>query len=230
MFANFLWSSSDYDSFISYLFSKQDKKYQDYQKRLINTRYEIIGVSTAILDDIANDICKGSYLAFLNKVGTTYYEELLIKGFIIAKCGLKEEIFPFLVVTDNWAMCDCFCNRLKFIRNNLLDFLPLIEQNLKSPNEFVVRGCYVLLFNYISCQYMAIILKFIDDNNSDKYYINMACAWLLAECFIKYPNLVYPFLRSNHLSSFVINKTISKIRDSYRVSADVKARLVEFRK
>ena len=50
----------------------------------------------------------------------------------------------------------------------------------------------------------------------------MAIAWLLSVCFIKYRANTLELLKSKKLSPFVQNKTISKIRESYRVSDEDK--------
>ena len=64
----------------------------------------------------------------------------------------------------------------------------------------------------------------------EEYYINMAIAWLISECFIKYPALTRSFLENNNLNKFTQNKTISKIRDSLRVSNDEKKDIVKYKK
>ena len=50
----------------------------------------------------------------------------------------------------------------------------------------------------------------------------MAISWLLAECFIKYRAKILDLLKSKKLSTFVHNKTISKIRESLKVSKEDK--------
>lgn len=50
----------------------------------------------------------------------------------------------------------------------------------------------------------------------------MATSWLLAEMYIKYPDKTEKFFKQNQLNDFTMNKTISKIRDSYRVTKEKK--------
>ena len=54
------------------------------------------------------------------------------------------------------------------------------------------------------------------------YYINMAEAWLVCEMYIKFPIETLGFIKDNKMNTFTHNKSISKIRDSYRVSKDEK--------
>ena len=50
----------------------------------------------------------------------------------------------------------------------------------------------------------------------------MAISWLLAECFVKFRTKILDLLKSKKLSPFVQNKTISKIRESLKVSKEDK--------
>ena len=62
---------------------------------------------------------------------------------------------------------------------------------------------------------------------SNKYYVNMAISWCLSICLIKYYDLTYKYLKNNKqkIDNFVFNKTISKARDSYRLSKTQKLKL-----
>ena len=58
----------------------------------------------------------------------------------------------------------------------------------------------------------------------------MGLAWLLCEMFIKKREETINYLKNNNMNSFVINKMISKCRDSYRVSTADKEFLLSFKK
>lgn len=53
----------------------------------------------------------------------------------------------------------------------------------------------------------------------------MALSWIICEVYIKYPEKIDKFICINYLDKFVLNKSISKIRDSYRVSKKDKEEL-----
>ena len=57
----------------------------------------------------------------------------------------------------------------------------------------------------------------------------MAQAWLLCELFIKYREETLDYLNNHKLNKFTINKTISKIHDSYRVSKEDKEYLNKYK-
>ena len=50
----------------------------------------------------------------------------------------------------------------------------------------------------------------------------MAESWLICELYIYYPQETTNFLKTNNLNKFTQNKSISKIRESYRVSKENK--------
>ena len=79
--------------------------------------------------------------------------------------------------------------------------------------------------------YLAVIFDRVARvKDREEYYIRMAVAWLVCECFIKYPDETYGFLKSRILPTWTQNKSISKIRDSYRVPKEVKDALLTLKK
>ena len=68
-------------------------------------------------------------------------------------------------------------------------------------------------------------LNIILNIKTDRYYVNMALSWLICEIYIKYPGKIDKYLDIKYLNKFVINKSISKINDSYRITKEVKEKL-----
>ncbi|MDU6828007.1 MULTISPECIES: hypothetical protein [Campylobacter] len=64
------------------------------------------------------------------------------------------------------------------------------------------------------------------NEKDDRYYVKMAMAWVIAEIFIKFRQSALRLLETKKLDKFVQNKTISKIRDSFRVEKYVKDELL----
>ncbi len=227
--ANENWTKIKYEQYQKYLLSLKEPKYQQFQQKIIKTKYEIIGIPVPIQRKIAQKIMTNSPLSFLKVCQNHYYEEINIKGFIIASLANEDYITDFLKEIDNWAICDSFCNSLKI--KDKKQYLKTIKQYLKSSNEFTVRAGLVILLNfYVEEEYIKDIFKIVDKITRKEYYIQMAIAWLIAECFIKYPHLTWSYIINNNLDKFTQNKTISKIRDSYRVSRTIKERLTQYRK
>ena len=217
-----------------YLKSISEESYKEFNSKIIFTNYEMLGIRLPKLRILAKEIFKTDYKEFLN-LNITYYEEAMLYLLVIALIKDIDELMLYfpkaLDLIDNWALCDSFCGSLKIVINNKEYFLKVIDKLLNSDKTYNVRVGLVLLLNYyVSEDYLDLIFKYLDNINSDEYYINMAEAWLLCEIFIKYQSDGLKYLENNKLNSFTINKTISKIRDSFRVSKDVKDIILKYRR
>ena len=221
------WTKEDYKKYLEYLKSLQDEKYRNFHQKLTATHYEILGIRVPVQRKIAKEIRKGNIVEFLSFCENKYYEEVNIEGFVLAEIkdlSLLENYFDsFLLKIDNWAICDGFCNSLKIVQKNKEYFWKKIQKLLSKEETFSIRvGLILLLCFYVEKEYILDILKKVKMITNEEYYVGMGLAWLLAECYIKYPKETLELLKEKSLSSFVQNKTISKIRDSYRVSKEDK--------
>ena len=230
-----VWNDSKYLEYIKYLKSISEEEYKKFNSKIIFTNYKMLGIRLPILRKIVKEIIKGDYKSFLNISGNTYYEEVMIYLLVVASLKSIDELMIYfdnaLSLIDNWALCDSFCGSLKIIEKNKDYFLVIIDDLLKSKETYKIRVGFVLLLNYyVKEEHLDIIFKYLDNIKSEEYYINMAKAWLLCEVFIKYQDYGFKYLINNELDSFTINKAISKIRDSYRVSKDVKDSILIYKK
>ena len=226
-FKNIEWNLKDYKKYEDYLFSLQDLDYQKFHSKITKTNYKIIGIRVPLMRKIADNIYKGNYLKYLESYDNNYYEEIFIRGIVISKIKdiniLIKQMKEFVLKIDNWAICDSFCNSLKIVNKNKDIFWDEILNFIKSDKEFVVRVGIILILNfYIEEKYLDKIFNIFDNLNTDKYYINMAISWAICEMYIKYKDKTIKYMQKNKLNSFVQNKTISKIKDSYRISKEEK--------
>ena len=58
----------------------------------------------------------------------------------------------------------------------------------------------------------------------------MATAWLLAECFCRFPEQVLPYLEWYEADDWIYNKALQKICDSCRVAAETKAKIKKLKR
>ena len=83
--------------------------------------------------------------------------------------------------------------------------------------------CFVFLLDYyVEDGYIDDIFIICDKYNTGDYYVQMAVAWLISVCFIKYKDKTINYIRNNELDDFTHNKSIQKIKESLRVSKDDK--------
>ena len=159
----------------------------------------------------------------------------MLKGFIIGSINNLQELDnyfnDFIKLIDNWAICDSFCASLKIVKTNKEYFLTIIYKLINLKSEYIVRvGLVLLLDYYVLEEYLEDIFNILNKINSDLYYVNMAKSWLICEVFTKYEKETLLFLENNNLDKFTINKAISKIRDSYKVSEKNKKYVLKFKK
>ncbi len=205
------------------LFLNQDNEYKNFTKKLLPTVEEdrIIGVRIPILRKIAKKLTNEVYDWY-------YFEEIMIHGFQIGYSTSEFEnklksLDEFVPKIDNWSVCDSVSTTLKFINNNKHIFLEYLRKYMYSNNEFELRFAIVILMNYyIDDEYVDFVVDYIKQINSQYYYVNMAAAWALSNCFIKYENKVMQVIIDNELSKEVHNMLICKIRDSLRVDNNKK--------
>lgn len=229
---------TNYNEFISYLYSLQDIKYRDFSKSLMPSKkeYELIGIRMPILKKIAKDISKTNYIDFINKNTHNTFEEILIHGLIIGfikdditnVIKLSKEYIPYI---SNWALCDSYVANLHIMRKYSNECLSLVKWCLKHKKTYYKRVGYVLLLNYmINDDYIDEIFKLCDTYNSEDYYVKMAVAWLISECYPKYKDKTINYLKNNKLDNWTHNKAIQKIRESNRVSIEEKNKLLDWKR
>jgi len=212
-----------------------DDKYQVFVSRGIPTDRPILGVRIPTIREIAKKVPKADISKIL-KEEPVALEEVLLRGILISRLGYEEMLSNFdsqVKLIGDWCTCDIFCASIKpLIKKHRQEFFEQkIDPLLKSKPEFHVRVGLVLLLGYVSPDYLAVIFDRVESlRNREEYYIKMAIAWLVAECFIKYPEETMSYLHVSTLPAWTFNKAISKICDSYRVEDDAKKYLRTIRK
>ena len=210
------------------LFELSDDKFKTFHSRLCPNTDNIIGVRLPLLRQLAKEIAKGDWRNFLSNSKEEYYEEILINGLVIAyaKCDVEERlnyIESFVPKIDNWAICDSFCNTLKFVNKNKEIMLEFIQPYLRSYNEFEIRFAVVIILNYyITEDYINLVLKTLDNIKHDGYYVKMAVAWAISMCFVKFEEKTMAYLKDNSLDDFTYNKSLQKICESLRIDKNTK--------
>lgn len=229
------WTNKKVEEFLQYLKSISEEKYKEFNQRIISTKYEMLGIRLPKLRKIANEISKTDIASFLKITSNDYYEVVLIKGLVIAKIKNVDECLKYfhsyLDLIDNWAITDSFCNSLKIVAKNKDTFRKIIKELIQTKSEYIVRVGLILLLNYyVEKEELPFVFEMINISVSNAYYINMARAWLLCEVFVKYQKETLAYLDKFQLDKFTINKAISKIRDSYRVTKEIKEDILKYKK
>lgn len=221
------WTNKFYQEFISYLISIKDEKYRNFNSKICKTKYKMLGIRLPILRKIVKNIKKTDYLTFLKNVENDYYEEVMLEGLVIASIKDENLFFKYfnkyIKKIDDWSICDSVCNSLVVLKDDRDKYFSYFKELALKEDEFISRvGIVTILNHYLDQKYLKLIFKMLDKIKSNKYYVNMAIAWLICEIYTKYPDETEKYLLNNKLNDFTFNKTISKIKDSYRISKSKK--------
>lgn len=223
-------------SFRDLLMPYIEEDFREFTKRTIPCETEILGVRIPTIRKIAKSIPKEDFQEFL-EAPTDSLEEVLARGFLIARLPYEEMLEYFdsqIELVDNWAAVDTFCASLrKSIKGHEANFLEKkVEPLLSSKKEYVARtGIVCLLDFYVQADYLQQDFVFIQQlGDRQKYYVKMALAWLIAECCTKFPSETLEFMKDAAIDKWTLNKSISKICDSYRVSGEMKDEARKLRK
>lgn len=117
------WDEKSYEEYLNYLVSLEDKKYREFHSGIVgNTNLKLIGIRVPKLRSIAKEISNGNVDEFLKQMGNTYYEEVMIYGFVLANSGeeyIDRYLMDYIKNIDNWAICDSFVSSLKIINKKM---------------------------------------------------------------------------------------------------------------
>lgn len=225
------WTKQDYQEFLDYLKSNSDERYKKFHSSLVPNLKDFYGCRVPFLKKAGKEISKGNYQEFLKLNPKKRYEEKFVYGMVISSVKMDfnerlDYLRKFIPIIDNWAICDSFCAILKDFKKNSEEGFNFIQELLKKEDTYTLRVALVLLLDhYINENYLHSIFKITDEIKSDEYYVNMAIAWLISTCYIKYPKETLKYLKHNNLDPWTYNKSISKICESLRVSKEDKQTL-----
>lgn len=229
------WLTDDKKPFLEYIksFSKGNEK-GVWEQRIVNTKLPCIAVPSTEIDKISKQIFKGNYISFLDLWIWDNHSTTLIFGKILNKIKdfktLKNYLIPYSEKADNWSTIDCL--KFNFTNSNIYDFITLSKDLINSKFTFSRRLSLIILLKLLSFEDCTqVCFDLLNKlSNENEYYVNMAGAWLLAECMTKYKDKTILFYQQNITNDFIINKSISKCRDSFRISKEDKEYLLRFKR
>lgn len=225
------WSEQDYENFTEYLKSNADLKFRAFHSSLVpdTDSNSFIGIRMPFMRKLAKEISKGNAREFLYISNSEYYEQRIISAIVTGLIKTNDYddfislVNAFMPKINNWAVCDCFCAGLKEVKKYKKEFFDYLSKYLNSNNEWYIRFAFVMMLNYyLESEYIDEVLKRCDSVNSDKYYILMAQAWMLATAYAKQKEATHRYFLNNNLNDAAFNKAIQKCIESLRVSDEDK--------
>lgn len=210
------------------LFLMQDRKYRDFQSRLMPTvdPERMIGVRTPALRKLAKEMGKsGDSASFLAELPHRYFDENQLHAFLLSEMKdfprCMEEVERFLPYIDNWATCDQLSP--KVFRKHRNELLLRIPEWIRSKETYTIRfGIGMLMQHFLDEDFDPAYLEMVAALRSEEYYVNMMIAWYFATALAKQYDAALPLMENRRLSDWTHNKAIQKALESFRVTPEHK--------
>ena len=230
------FTPADYAAILEKFSELSDPKYKAFNESLIPGTSTAYGVRVPAIRNIARAVIKSSPEDFLKVSRPDSYEEIRLRGMVIAGMKLPVSdklplIEGFLPLIDNWAVCDTFCGDIKLRSPEEKRLIwEFMEPLFCDPREFYARFVLVMfLGHFVEPDYILRGLGAIEALTQEQYYVRMAAAWAVSVCYVKFPGETLPLLQRRTLPKFTQNKSIQKIRESYRVPKEDKDMLLQYK-
>ena len=195
-----------------------------------NIKTTTFGISIPELKKFAKKIAKEDYKELLDKNKFETFELKMLHAFVLGYAKddinvLLNYFETFIPQVDGWAVNDSLCQSFKIARKYPEVVWKFLMRYKTSKKEFESRIVSVMLLShYLNDTYIDKVIKVLDKLNTDDYYSQMGVAWLVATVMGKYPQKCLDYLQSSdcHLDKITYKKSLQKIRESFRVSKEMK--------
>lgn len=206
-------------------------KLPDIKKELDKIKRTKFGISIPELRKFAKKVAKDNYKEFVENNDYSTFELKLLHAFVIGYAKddintLLKYFEDFMPYVDDWATNDSLCQNFKITRKYpdiVWKFLMKYKNSKKEFESRIVSVC--LLSHYLNDEYIDRVIEVLNSLNTDDYYSQMGTAWAVATVMGKYPKKGLEYLKSKEcrLDKITYNKSLQKIRESFRVSEKIKA-------
>jgi 3-methyladenine DNA glycosylase AlkD len=200
-----------------------------------STRKPTYGISYPRLKEYSKSIIKGSLYDFLDSNTFEVYELEIIQTYLIGSIkDIKLALHYFNLFADHareWSVVDSLTQKFVIAKKYHKEVFELVEKYAVINDEFFQRIAAVLLLShYLNDEYIDQTITTLKSLNHPGYYTKMAVAWAFTSIMSKYPKKCLVVLKEQHLDSWIHNKAISKMIDSFQISDEDKNILRKLRR
>lgn len=201
-----------------------------FYRKLIPNASPISGVRIPELRKLAMRIAKEDYKDFLNKNPLDTYEMEMLHAFVIGYASddihiMLKYLQDFIPKVHDWSVSDSLCQSFKIARKYRKEVFAMLMQYRDSRSEFEVRiVATMLMSHFLVDAYVDEVINVLNALHADEYYAKMGIAWAVATIMAKYPDKCLRYMESkeNKLDNWTYNKAIQKMKESYRVTDEMK--------
>lgn len=195
----------------------------------------IVGVRMPRVRGVAKAVVRDDWRQVLANE-PEFFEEEMLTGIVLATAPMGTDerirlIDGFLDRVDNWAVCDALCSSWIVPEGDGDAVWAYLGSLMSSGDEFRMRVSVVARMSlFRDAGHDAMLLEDIAVHDHPGYYYRMGAAWAVSVVYVRHPDLAEALLASGRMEPWTHNKSIQKIRESRRVSAEDKERLRALRR
>ena len=215
----------DYRAFID---ENSEPGYARFSSKLLPGTDDVRGVRVPKLKALAKAVVKdGDWRSFLDD-DMTCFEERLLHALVIAtapmtaheRLALTERFLPHI---DNWSVCDGFCQYWTVAPGSEREVWDYFASQMDTGDPWRMRVSLVArMIHYEGRESTLALIEDILSHDHGEYYYRMGAAWVFSFCFIRERDDALEALGSNRMEVWTHNKSIQKIRESFRVTKEDK--------
>lgn len=205
-----------------------DPRLAGFNSGLIPGKGGILGVRIPDLRRLARRIAREDWRGFLEEVPGSHEEELL-RGIVIgyAPVGTEERIAlsdAYIPTIDNWAACDTFCASWRCPPGDEDLVWDYFSRLMDDGREYPMRVSLVARMSMFDDRgRMEALAEDIMSHDNRGYYYRMGAAWTASVVYTRFPDVAVGMLGSGRMEPWTRDRTIRKICESRRVTAEERA-------
>lgn len=223
------------DIFKQKLNSLGDKKYCQFVSKLGIGDLKPLGIKVPELKKIAKQFALSNWQEFFCEEENFCPEVIILKGLCIGYAKIDIDTFltylhKFFDMVESWTETDCTAPSFKIIIKNREKVWQEILPYIFCEGEYKTRLAIIILLDYFLLdEWIDKVLDILPKIKQGDYYVDMALAWILSVCFVKFRDKTLKLFEQKCFSKFVHNKAIQKCRESFRVLNDDKELLKTYK-
>lgn len=206
--------------------AKGNDEYAEFNKRIVNTKKQVLGVRTpdmrSLAKKIARDITVQDIDGLIDKINPGIHEHVLLTGMVINLAKISEQdqlnlTRRYLGLVDCWAEIDIFASKKNKFSQEL--WWNFASNCLSSKDEFTVRfGIVFMMANFLTPEYVEHVFEKLRQVKHTGYYVKMGQAWLYATVAIDFYELTLDELQKQPLDNWTVRKAYQKMTESRQFS------------
>ncbi len=215
---------AEWDAFVV---SHSEEAYARFHSRLSRTRYPIRGIRIPILRKQAREIARGEDWRAFCDLRADSYELVMTQGLVLAQAKMPLEercaaLDAWLDRVDDWALTDVVESTVKDCKEAY--FAQCVEWCARADVWHARFGIVSMLSHYVRTEYLPRVQASVLAVTAKDYYIDMARAWLIQVVAVRDPSAALEMLADARIDRTTARMAAQKMRDSFRIDAQLAAR------